>query len=114
ELLSLLAICMATRRLFGSCAKADIGQGAAEPATTLMKSRRLIAPPKLKTAPYQSFSGLWKGSLNPPMSALGQKRTCAVQRPMSALPPIATAKADIEFQSEGGSVARAYPSQGRA
>src|SRR5262245_35750782 len=28
------------------------------------------------------------------MSALGQKRTCAVQEPMSALPPIATAKAD--------------------
>src|SRR5262245_9918065 len=29
------------------------------------------------------------------MSALGQKRTCAVQTSMSALPPIATAKADI-------------------
>jgi hypothetical protein len=29
------------------------------------------------------------------MSALGQKRTCAVQQPMSALPPTATAKADI-------------------
>src|SRR4029453_8182760 len=28
------------------------------------------------------------------MSALGQKRTCAVQSAMSALPPIATAKAD--------------------
>jgi len=30
------------------------------------------------------------------MSALGQKRTYAVQNDMSALPPIATAKADIE------------------
>ena len=30
------------------------------------------------------------------MSALGQKRTYAVQNGMSALPPIATAKADIE------------------
>jgi len=29
------------------------------------------------------------------MSALGHKRTCAVHQPMSALPPIATAKADI-------------------
>ena len=29
------------------------------------------------------------------MSALGQKRTFAVQNGMSALPPIATAKADI-------------------
>jgi len=29
------------------------------------------------------------------MSALGQKRTHAVRQRMSALPPIATAKADI-------------------
>src|SRR5215831_3338890 len=29
------------------------------------------------------------------MSALGQKRTFALHQPMSALPPIATAKADI-------------------
>jgi hypothetical protein len=29
------------------------------------------------------------------MSALGHKRTCASQKAMSALPPIATAKADI-------------------
>src|SRR6476646_9613919 len=29
------------------------------------------------------------------MSALGQKRTCAVHQPLSALPPIATVKADI-------------------
>jgi len=29
------------------------------------------------------------------MSALGQKQTCAVQNVMSALPPIATAKADM-------------------
>ena len=29
------------------------------------------------------------------MSALGQKQTCALQNPMSALPPIATAKADM-------------------
>src|SRR5262245_24032342 len=30
------------------------------------------------------------------MSALGQKQTCAVHQPMSALPLIATAKADIQ------------------
>src|SRR4029079_5857477 len=30
-----------------------------------------------------------------PMSALGQKQTCAVQNSMSALPPTATAKADM-------------------
>jgi len=29
------------------------------------------------------------------MSALGQKRTCALHSSMSALPPIATVKADI-------------------
>src|SRR5215471_14489429 len=33
------------------------------------------------------------------MSALGQKRTCAVQEAMSALPPIATVKADISKRS---------------
>ena len=32
------------------------------------------------------------------MSALGQKRTCAVQKGMSALPLIATVKADIALQ----------------
>jgi hypothetical protein len=30
------------------------------------------------------------------MSALGHKRTCAVQEPMSALPPKATSKAAYE------------------
>jgi hypothetical protein len=29
------------------------------------------------------------------MSAFGQKQTCAVQQPMSALPPTTTAKADF-------------------
>src|SRR5262249_10687464 len=31
----------------------------------------------------------------PIMSALGQERTCALQKGMSALPPIATAKANL-------------------
>jgi hypothetical protein len=40
------------------------------------------------------------------MSALGQKRTCAVQQLMSALLPIATAKADIRWWiGEGASKA---------
>jgi len=46
--------------------------------------------------------GFGKGRL---MSALGQKRTYAVQKGMSALPPKATAKADIPeglFQIEQG------------
>src|SRR5262245_65574726 len=34
-----------------------------------------------------------------PMSAMGQKRTCALQNGMSALPPIATAKADSRKRS---------------
>src|SRR5262245_25820455 len=34
-----------------------------------------------------------------PMSALGHKQTCAAQNVMSALPPIATAKADIRTRS---------------
>ena|SRR4029079_6081637 len=33
------------------------------------------------------------------MSALGQKRTCAAQKAMSALHPIATAKADLSLAS---------------
>jgi hypothetical protein len=35
------------------------------------------------------------------MSALGQKQTCAAQKPMSALPPIATEKADIDDMHVG-------------
>ena len=31
------------------------------------------------------------------MSALGQKQTCAAHKPMSALPPIATAKANFRI-----------------
>jgi hypothetical protein len=40
------------------------------------------------------------------MSALGQKQTCAAQNVMSALPPKATAKADI-----GNRSCRLYPQQ---
>jgi hypothetical protein len=36
------------------------------------------------------------------MSALGLKRTCAVQKGMSAFPPIATTKADIRLVDQRG------------
>ena len=56
-----------------------------------MNARRLsIASPKAQdTAPYQ---------VELTMSALGQKQTCAAQKVMSALPLIATVKADIALQ----------------
>jgi hypothetical protein len=41
------------------------------------------------------------------MSALGQKRTCAVQKVMSALHPIATAKADIPWWGSARPACRA-------
>ena len=44
------------------------------------------------------------------MSALGQKQTFAVQQPMSALPPIATAKADIRWWIGENSPRRAFRS----
>ena len=40
------------------------------------------------------MQGLKASTLRPPMSALGQKQTYAAQQVMSALPPIAAAKAD--------------------
>ena len=40
-------------------------------------------------------SGYLRTEINLKTSALGQKQTCAAQKGMSALPPIATAKADI-------------------
>ena len=43
------------------------------------------------TTPGGTLKGV---GLEKPMSALGQKRTCAVQKGMSALPP----KADIVLQ----------------
>jgi hypothetical protein len=42
-----------------------------------------------------AYSGTCYPKISTVMSALGQKRTYAVQKAMSALPPIATAKADF-------------------
>jgi hypothetical protein len=56
-------------------------------------------------------------AVHSPMSALGQKQTYAVQKAMSALHPIATAKADISIdragcrQRERASHPRSFPSK---
>ena len=42
------------------------------------------------------------------MSASGQKRICATHKGMSALPPIATAKADIPMQNYAPLYPKAY------
>jgi hypothetical protein len=56
-----------------------------------MNSRRLIASPEAQERGIVTGQmTLVKGC---PMSALGQKRTCAVQEAMSALPPKATSNA---------------------
>src|SRR5262245_25647118 len=84
-----------TRRSFGCCPTAVSGQ-----ATTLlskvMNSRRFIVT--LDVQDEHSIGSNWHVERvhgRRVMSALGQKRTCAVQNVMSALPQIATAKADI-------------------
>src|SRR5262245_47410929 len=50
-----------------------------------------LLPPRLGQQIVAIFTRAKKG----PMSALGQKQTCASQKAMSALPPIATAKANF-------------------
>jgi hypothetical protein len=75
-----------------------------------MKSRRRIAFPKAwdhadRFRLQQGFAtgemglgvSLHGSNLKPLMSALGQKQACALQQLMSALHPIATAKADMKF-----------------
>jgi hypothetical protein len=63
-----------------------------------MNSRRRIASPKVRdkssyrATPMRAHKITIKRQA---ISALGQKQTCALQKAMSALPPKATAKADI-------------------
>ena len=86
------------------CACAENGHTAAEPAITLMKSRRLIAAyqGRFHENSYLVFGfAMRKFALNNGsswLSALGHKQTCAVQKVMSALPPIA----DIRRCIHGG------------
>ena len=74
--------------IVGCCAPAASGQAAADPAITLMKSRRRIAFPKAGTTPIgtrlqQGFAPgemgfrvkLHGSNSEPPMSTLGQKQT---------------------------------------
>src|SRR5262245_16535060 len=62
-----------------------------------MNSRRLIASPEAKDRGIVAVQmRIVKGC---PMSALGHKQTYAAQKGMSALPPIATAKADFRKRS---------------
>src|SRR5262249_19240913 len=79
------------------CACVAAGRTAAQPVTSLMKSARLIAAPEAKER--QSYRQKLAHRKGASMSALGHKRTCAVQEAMSALPPIATAKADFGERS---------------
>src|SRR5215475_10653287 len=78
------------------CARTATGHAAAAPPMNEMNSRRLIASPEARTGhrtgstyPLEGVTGGHQ------MSALGHKRTYAVHQPMSALHPIATAKADM-------------------
>src|SRR5262249_15063784 len=63
--------------------------------------RRLIASPEARERPsYQLKVASRKGlGVRRTMSALGQKQTYAAHKRMSALPPIATAKADFRKPS---------------
>ena len=70
----------------GCCARAAHANAAAEPTTTLTKSRRLIAAPEAKgQGIVQAQSGRLEAG--GPMSALGQKQTSDDFKAMSALLP---------------------------
>ena len=83
--------------LAACCARAENGQAAAAPPRSVMKSRRLIAAPE--ASGQAIVSALKQSAGRGCMSALGQKQTCALQQAMSALHPIATAKADSRKRS---------------
>src|SRR5262249_28364691 len=88
----------------GCCAREASGHTAATPPRRVMNSRRLIASPeawdwRAYEPKVTRLAGKHRSSSGWPMSALGQKQTYAVQKPMSALPPIATAKADFRKRS---------------
>ena len=64
-----------TTGIAGCCARAASGQATAAPPITLINSRRLMCPPK-----GHVVCGLKAAFARPPMSALGQKQTYAVQK----------------------------------
>src|SRR5262245_27388680 len=78
------------------CASAPRGHASAAPPGNVMSSRRLIVvAPKSRHVMVATSFGARKGYETFRTSALGQKQTYAPQQAMSALPPIATAKADV-------------------
>jgi len=84
-----------TGRLVETSACAASGHPAAAPPTSVMNSRRLTGwPLKQRVLPYHAAGGIvHHGKFGLPMSALGQKRTSALHKDMSALPPRATSNA---------------------
>src|SRR5262249_12679004 len=102
------------------CARVATGQAVTKPTVALMKSRRRIAAPRLRSTPIEanytrdlrpaewgsgvSLHGSNLGSL---MSALGHKRTSEDVRVMSALPPkadISQPHQNVYFGPEGTSI----------
>src|SRR5262245_20053907 len=79
------------------CANTARGPVTAVPPISVMNSRRRIVAPSLRGKEIVAVQPKFvKGR---PMSALGQKQTFAPQKAMSALPPIATAKAEFRKRS---------------
>ena len=84
---------MPTRRIRSdSCARAASGHEAADPATTLMKSRRRIAFTKAGTTPNRTR--LQQGFATDGMGSEVKLHSNNLELPMSALPP----KADMDQQ----------------
>src|SRR5262249_35068828 len=80
-------------------ARTENGQPAGAPPSNLMNSRRFIATPDAQDAAWYRVK---RDSLRDvSMSALGQKRTYAVQHDMSALLPIATSIAFFGMSALG-------------
>src|SRR5215813_6118477 len=87
--------------ILGCCARATSGHAATPPTITLMKSRRLTAAPRLgnrhRTNPQQCFE--WgSDSRFVDVRFTPEKRTCAVQEPMSAL---GQKRTFVQWQSYG-------------
>src|SRR5215475_1381847 len=81
------------------CARAANGQAAATPPRRVMTSRRRIATPEAEERAIVTIkSSAQEGVM---MSALGQKQTCAVHSPVSALPPNATSNATYGMSALG-------------
>src|SRR5262249_4251046 len=79
------------------CARAESGHAVTVPPRSLMNSRRVIASPEACDKAIVAVQT--RPSKGQTMSALGQKQTYAPQQAMSALPQIATEKADFRKRS---------------